>query len=94
MHMVFFLFMFAELQAERGGGAVSVKLILSQCNLSRSTINRRLKTLITGNVIHKPKRGKYYLTRNNATQAIGFCVNTVFDHMEFETRANIKNWGE
>lgn len=94
MHMIHFLLMFAELQAERGGRAVSVSYIMSQCNLSRSTIHRRLNQLIKSKVLIKPKRGKYYINRNTATQSIGFCVNTVFDHMEFETRNSIKDWGK
>lgn len=95
MHMIMFLLMFAELQAERGGRGVSVKYILSQCNLSRSTVHRRLNELIKGNIVVKPKRGQYFLKRTYGLQAIGYCVNTTLDHMIYSTNVEKSGmWGQ
>ena len=74
----------AHMQAEKHGGAVGVSELSLATRLSRSTVRRRLNALIKGKLVHKPKRGKYYIARNDGSMSVGFCVNTTIDHIAYE----------
>lgn len=74
MEYLYFYMIFARIQAGKFGRAVSVSDLCRETNLSRSTVNRRLKALIKSNFVHKPKRGKYYLTDCDGAIAIGLSV--------------------
>lgn len=73
----------ALIQAERGGRAVGIKDICDVSNYSRSQVNRYFKDLLDGGLLIKPKRGKYYIARDDSSQAIGHCVNTYLDSLEY-----------
>lgn len=73
MNWIYFYMQFAILQSEGWGRAVSIKLIMDRTGYSRSQVNRYIKELVLKGFIHKPKRGKYYLTDCRGAQAIGYC---------------------
>jgi DNA-binding IclR family transcriptional regulator len=87
MHYLFFYMQMAILQSESFGRAVRVKDLEYATGLSRSTVNRYLKVLIRTNFVHKPKRGKYYLTDCRGAQAVGFSVVSPLEMAEYSTRA-------
>lgn len=88
MNHLYFYMLFAQVQSANWGRAVGVKQLMDETSYSRSQIYRYLNTLIKANFVHKPKRGKYYLTDCIGAQSIGFAVLNTMDMIEYSTRKN------
>lgn len=89
MENLFVLMTFASIQSKRGGvvGFVRPKDIQEHYKMSRATSQRYLKKLMENGIVRKMGHGKYVLQDNDDLRAIGECLLTPIDLIEYRTKS-------
>lgn len=78
---------FAKIQSDNGGvgGYVKPSDLQAAFKMSRSTAGRYMKKLCKSGYVKKLSHGKYALPDSPEIMAVGFCVLTPIDIIEYRT---------